>query len=163
MSQAGAPDRFRKHYAPRWRRTASSIDKTSKEKRRRKEIAPPRSIAPGSRSEPNSGSRTALQKHVDFFDSDRDGRITIEETYAGLRRLGVGVLRSPQPLTAKRWYFVAATHDGLTCAATLGTATTGAVVTRSAASAMARTRVLLLELIGRHLPRRPRMSTRSVV
>lgn len=35
-----------------------------------------------------------MQKHVDFFDSNHDGRITIEETYSGLRRLGVGVLRS---------------------------------------------------------------------
>jgi peroxygenase len=31
---------------------------------------------------------------VDFFDTNRDGRISLEETYAGLRRLGVGVLRS---------------------------------------------------------------------
>lgn len=33
--------------------------------------------------------------------------------------LGVGDLRSPGPLTAKRWWFVAATHDGLTGAATM--------------------------------------------
>ena len=41
-----------------------------------------------------SRSRTALQKHVDFFDLDRDGRITFLETYQGLRRLGLGAARS---------------------------------------------------------------------
>ena len=45
-------------------------------------------------SAPNSGSRTALQKHVDFFDTDHDGKITLLETYQGLRRLGLGALRS---------------------------------------------------------------------
>ena len=39
-------------------------------------------------------SRTTLQKHVDFFDSDRDGKITFLETYQGLRRLGLGAARS---------------------------------------------------------------------
>jgi peroxygenase len=47
-----------------------------------------------SRSAPDSSSRTALQKHVDFFDTDRDGKITPLETYQGLRRLGLGALRS---------------------------------------------------------------------
>lgn len=42
----------------------------------------------------NSGSRTALQKHVDFFDTDRDGKITLADTYRGLRRLGFGTVRS---------------------------------------------------------------------
>lgn len=42
----------------------------------------------------NSGSRTTLQKHVDFFDSDHDGKITLLETYQGLRRLGLGAARS---------------------------------------------------------------------
>jgi peroxygenase len=46
------------------------------------------------RSATDPGSRTALQKHVDFFDTDRDGRITLLETYQGLRRLGLGALRS---------------------------------------------------------------------
>jgi len=41
-----------------------------------------------------SGARTALQKHVDFFDTDHDGLITLLDTYRGLRRLGVGTLRS---------------------------------------------------------------------
>ena len=39
-------------------------------------------------------SRTTLQKHVDFFDSDHDGKITFLETYRGLRRLGLGAARS---------------------------------------------------------------------
>ncbi len=56
--------------------------------------ARPHGASPGRDGEPSSGPRTALQKHVDFFDTNRDGRITLAETYAGLRRLGVGVLRS---------------------------------------------------------------------
>ena len=54
----------------------------------------PLSRPPAARSAPNSGSRTALQKHVDFFDADHDGRITLFETYQGLRRLGLGAARS---------------------------------------------------------------------
>jgi peroxygenase len=49
---------------------------------------------PAPRSAPNSGSRTALQKHVDFFDTDHDGKITLADTYEGLRRLGYGLLQS---------------------------------------------------------------------
>ncbi len=48
----------------------------------------------GSRNGADPGTRTALQKHVDFFDTDRDGKITLLETYEGLRRLGLGTLRS---------------------------------------------------------------------
>lgn len=59
-----------------------------------KKAARPRVPSPGRDGEPNSGARTALQKHVDFFDTNRDGRITLAETYTGLRRLGVDVLRS---------------------------------------------------------------------
>lgn len=49
---------------------------------------------PTAGSAPNSGTRTALQKHVDFFDTDHDGKITLFETYQGLRRLGLGAARS---------------------------------------------------------------------
>jgi peroxygenase len=56
--------------------------------------------------------RTALQKHVDFFDTDHDGRITLCDTYHGLRRLGLGAVRS-------------AVFAGVINAA-LGTTTTGA-------------------------------------
>lgn len=38
--------------------------------------------------------RTALQKHVDFFDSDGDGIITIGETVDGLKRLGICSLKA---------------------------------------------------------------------
>jgi peroxygenase len=41
-----------------------------------------------------SGARTALQKHVDFFDTNHDGKITLLETYRGCRRLGYDALRS---------------------------------------------------------------------
>ncbi len=42
----------------------------------------------------NSGFRSALQKHVDFFDTNNDGRISLSDTYRGLRRLGLGAARS---------------------------------------------------------------------
>jgi len=53
-----------------------------------------RPVVPAPRSAPNSGPRTALQKHVDFFDTDHDGRITLSDTYDGLRRLGLGQARA---------------------------------------------------------------------
>ena len=53
-----------------------------------------RPLPPAPRSAPNSGARTALQKHVDFFDVDHDGRITLSDTYSGLRRLGLGAARA---------------------------------------------------------------------
>jgi len=53
-----------------------------------------RPVPPAPRSAPNSGSRTALQKHVDFFDTNHDGKITLSDTYRGLRRLGIGTVRS---------------------------------------------------------------------
>ena len=43
-----------------------------------------RLVPPPPRSAPNSGSRTALQKHVDFFDTNHDGKITLSDTYRGL-------------------------------------------------------------------------------
>lgn len=54
--------------------------------RRRKDAA--------ARSAPDSTPRTALQKHVDLFDTDRDGKIKLLQTCQGLRRLGLGTLRS---------------------------------------------------------------------
>lgn len=45
----------------------------------------------------NGGSRrarTALQKHVDFFDTNHDGRVSLAETYRGFRRLGYDPVRS---------------------------------------------------------------------
>ena len=53
-----------------------------------------RPVPPTRRSAPNSGFRTALQKHVDFFDTDHDGKITLSNTYRGLRRLGLGRARA---------------------------------------------------------------------
>ena len=53
-----------------------------------------RPVSPALRSAPNSGPRTALQKHVDFFDTDLDGKITLSDTYHGLRRLGLGAARA---------------------------------------------------------------------
>ena len=38
--------------------------------------------------------RTALQKHVGFFDRNSNGQITLGETYDGLRALGFGRIRS---------------------------------------------------------------------
>jgi peroxygenase len=38
--------------------------------------------------------RTALQKHVDFFDRNGDGETRVWETYAGCRALGMGRLMS---------------------------------------------------------------------
>lgn len=39
-------------------------------------------------------ARTALQKHVDFFDTNHDGKITLLDTYRGCRRLGYDPVRS---------------------------------------------------------------------
>ena len=48
-----------------------------------------RRVPPSPRSAPNSGSRTALQKHVDFFDTNRDGMITLSDTYLGKAEFGL--------------------------------------------------------------------------
>jgi peroxygenase len=37
---------------------------------------------------------TALQKHVQFFDADGDGRVTWSETYRGFRSLGFNFVAS---------------------------------------------------------------------
>jgi len=49
--------------------------------------------------------RTALQIHVDFFDRDGDGYITVGETYDSLIKLGFGGIRS--------WGFALAINGGL--------------------------------------------------
>lgn len=45
-------------------------------------------------SGPGRGARTALQKHVDFFDTNHDGKVTLADTYRGFRRLGYDSVRS---------------------------------------------------------------------
>lgn len=47
-----------------------------------------------------SGPRTALQKHVDYFDRDGNGKIRLRETYDGLRALGLGRGRAAFAATA---------------------------------------------------------------
>ncbi|KAK9918600.1 hypothetical protein WJX75_005236 [Coccomyxa subellipsoidea] len=41
-----------------------------------------------------ANNRTVLQQHVDFFDSDNDGKIFPQDTYAGFRRMGFNILIS---------------------------------------------------------------------
>lgn len=47
-------------------------------------------VAPIQHATVVSETRTDLQKHVDFFDRDNDGDIQVNETYDGLRALGMG-------------------------------------------------------------------------
>jgi peroxygenase len=75
-------------------RGAASIRRRNPGRTRAAARGPARVVPPAPGSAPNSGSRTALQKHVDFFDADHDGRISLSETYCGLRRLGLGAARS---------------------------------------------------------------------
>jgi len=53
----------------------------------------------------SAADRTALQKHVDFFDRNNNGQITVSETYEGLRALGFSGWRS--------WGFAVAINAGL--------------------------------------------------
>ena len=53
----------------------------------------------------NGGVRSALQKHVDFFDRNNDGKITVGETQEGLVALGIGSVRA--------WAFATAINAGL--------------------------------------------------
>lgn len=46
------------------------------------------------RSNATAPKLTALQKHVMFFDQDGDGKISVGETFDGLRELGFGYTRS---------------------------------------------------------------------
>jgi len=39
-----------------------------------------------------TGEKTALQKHVEFFDRDKDGRITLSESFQAWRALGFNLL-----------------------------------------------------------------------
>ncbi|CAL5054502.1 unnamed protein product [Urochloa decumbens] len=49
--------------------------------------------AAGGAAAPGSGAgMTELQKHVAFFDSDHDGIITFDETYQGLKDVGLGAV-----------------------------------------------------------------------
>ena len=84
--------RFRENGAARRRRSSRAAARADLPARSPGRVTP--SSPPAARSVPISGSRTALQKHVDFFDTDHDGRITLFETYQGLRRLGLGAVRS---------------------------------------------------------------------
>jgi len=46
----------------------------------------------GSDAGKKNGNRSVLQKHVDFFDRDGDGIITLSDTYVGFRKLGFNFL-----------------------------------------------------------------------
>jgi len=37
---------------------------------------------------------TALERHVSYFDTDADGKITMSQTFQGLRKIGVGAVTS---------------------------------------------------------------------
>ncbi|MET0793441.1 MAG: caleosin family protein [Polyangiaceae bacterium] len=41
-----------------------------------------------------TGPMTALERHVSYFDPDADGKITMAQTFRGLRQLGVGAVTS---------------------------------------------------------------------
>jgi peroxygenase len=86
-TRAAAPLGHRTHFVPRselTNREASGV--TSQDV-----FVPPQPPAGG---DPNIGPRTALQKHVDFFDGNGDGKIKLSETYRGLRDLGFGRVSS---------------------------------------------------------------------
>lgn len=52
------------------------------------------SLSAGPAAQKSRPPRTALQKHVDFFDRNGDGQIRVWETYQGCRALGMGRLLS---------------------------------------------------------------------
>ena len=84
--------RLRENVAARGRRSPLAAARAGVRARSPRRVI--RSSPSPARSARNSAFRTALQKHVDFFDADRDGKITLFETYQGLRRLGLGAARS---------------------------------------------------------------------
>ncbi|MEO6603387.1 MAG: caleosin family protein [Polyangiaceae bacterium] len=43
---------------------------------------------------PDTEPLTALERHVSYFDTDADGKITMAQTFRGLRRVGVGPVTS---------------------------------------------------------------------
>ena len=53
--------------------------------------ATPATVALSSESQPSVGTedRTALQKHLDFFDQNKDGYVTVSESARGLSSLGI--------------------------------------------------------------------------
>lgn len=61
-------------------------------------VAPPQAVAPAPKPEapaaPAKPQRTALQRHVDFFDRNHDRTITRAETQEGLQAIGMGKVSS---------------------------------------------------------------------
>src|ERR1017187_2126847 len=83
-------------------RTATARSPSDRHVKKSKADAEPKEEGRKRGSAPNSGSRTTLQKHVDFFDSDRDGKITFRsareevEGRCGAERGGAEARERPQ-------------------------------------------------------------------
>ncbi|XP_038985325.1 probable peroxygenase 5 isoform X2 [Phoenix dactylifera] len=60
----------------------------------------------------NKTNLTALQKHVSFFDRDKDGVIYLEETYQGFRALGFGVAVSSAASVVINGFLSPITNNG---------------------------------------------------
>nr|XP_010909571.1 probable peroxygenase 5 [Elaeis guineensis] len=60
----------------------------------------------------NGSNQTALQKHVSFFDRDKDGVIYLQETYEGFRALGFGVAFSSAASVLINGFLSPKTNDG---------------------------------------------------
>lgn len=75
---------------------------------------------------PETKERTPLQKHVDFFDRNCDGKTTLGETYDGLRSLGLGRVLSGLGATfinaglarktGAEWYSLTIQNDNIAAA-----------------------------------------------
>jgi len=61
---------------------------------------------------PARQSMTPLQKHIEFFDRDKDGVITMPETYQGFRAVGFGVLYSLAAVMFIHFNMAYPTQDG---------------------------------------------------